>query len=139
MNNTKTLIRSIYLYLAVFVGLMMIAIPAGQLIKLSLETWVFPLAAEQDYRYDNGYPTKPYTNRIDENTDLATVKLTEEEILMLEDWQQDYKMWQEKQDGTDWKKARIQQQAANNLSVLLVGLIVFLAHGYVLRRDKKKS
>ncbi len=139
MNNTKTLIRSIYLYLAVFVGLMMIAIPAGQLIKLSLETWVFPLAAEQEYRYEDRVPTKPYINRIDENTDLVTLKLTEEEILILENWQQDYKMWQEKDDNIDWKKARIQQQMVNNLSVMIVGLIVFLSHGCVLRRDKKKS
>lgn len=135
----KTLIRSIYLYLAVFVGLMMIAIPAGQLIKLSLETWVFPLAAEQEYRYEDRIPVKPYVNKIDDTTDLGTIKLTEEEKIILENWQQDYKAWQERQEKIDWKKARIQQQAANNLSVMLVGLVVFLAHGYVLRRDKKKA
>jgi len=139
MSKTKTLIRSIYLYLAIFVGLMMIAIPAGQLLKLSLESWVFPLAMEQEYKYNESYPTKPYINRIDENTDLATIKLTEEEVEILADWQVDYKSWQENQDQIDWKKARIQQKISDNLSVLIIGLIVFLSHGYVLRRDKKKE
>lgn len=139
MSKTKTLIRSIYLYLAVFVGLMMIAIPAGQLLKLSLESWVFPLAMEQEYRYDEAYPTKPYINRIDENADLATIKLTEEEVEILADWQADYKKWQEKQDSIDWRKARIQNKVADNLSILIIGLVVFLSHGYVLRRDKKKE
>jgi len=139
MSKTKTLIRSIYLYLAIFVGLMMIAIPAGQLLKLGMQTWIFPLAMDQEYRYEETYPTKPYINKIDQNTDLATIKLTEEEVEILADWQVDYKAWQENQDGINWKSARIQQQASNNLSMLIIGLIVFLSHGYVLRRDKKKE
>ena len=139
MHKTKILIRSIYLYLAIFVGLMMIAIPAGQLLKLSLETWVFPLAMEQEYRYNESYPTKPYINRIDENTNLATIKLTKEEVDILANWQVDYKSWQETQESIDWRKARIQNKVADNLSIFIIGLIVFLSHGYVLRRDKKKE
>ena len=138
--KTKNLIRNIYLYLAIFVGLMMIAIPSGQLLKLCLETYVFPLAAEQEYRhYDEAYPTKPYVGKINEHTDLETIELTVEEKEILTDWQTDYKTWQEKQDSIDWKTARMQQQAANNLSVLIVGLVIFLSHGFVLRRDKKKE
>ncbi|MBT4120476.1 MAG: hypothetical protein HOA57_03820 [Candidatus Magasanikbacteria bacterium] len=139
MSKTKTLIRSIYLYLAVFVGLMMFAIPAGQLLKLGMQTWFFPLALEQEYRYDEAYPTKPYINRITEDADLATIKLTEEEVEILANWQTDYKKWQEDQDSIDWRKARVQNKVADNLSILIIGLIVFLSHGYVLRRDKKKD
>ena len=139
MSKTKTLIRSIYLYLAVFVGLMMFAIPAGQLLKLGMQTWFFPLALEQEYRYDEAYPTKPYINRITEDADLATIKLTEEEVEILANWQTDYKKWQEDQDSIDWRKARVQNKVADNPSILIIGLIVFLSHGYVLRRDKKKD
>ncbi len=139
MSSTKTLIRNIYLYLATFVGLMMIVIPAGQLLKLGMQAWIFPLAMDQEYKYEETYPVKPYISRIDENTDLATIKLTTEEIDILTNWQMDYKTWQESHGGIDWKMARIQQQTTNNLSILLVGLAVFLAHGYVLRKDKKKG
>ena len=140
MSNTKTLIRNIYLYLATFVGLMMIIIPSGQLIKLSLQSWVFPLVTEYETRYEDNIPTKPYINRIDENTtDLATIKLTKEEVQILSNWQIDYKAWQENQTKIDWKRARIQQQIVNNLSFLIAGLVLFLSHGYVLKKDKKKD
>ena len=137
MSKTKTLIRNIYLYLATFVGLMMIAIPAGQLLKLSLQNWFFPLAIEQEYRYEEAIPTKPYINRINENTDLATIKLTQEEVAILSNWQSDYKTWQERQNKVDWRAARMQQNIVDNLSIMLVGLVIFLAHGYVLKKDKK--
>jgi len=138
MGKTKILIRNIYLYLAVFVGLMMVAIPAGQMLKLGLETWVFPLAGEDNYRYEK-IPHEPGIAKINSETDLGTIKLTEEEKQAITNWQKEYKKWEEKNENMDWKKVRIQTQASENISILLVGLVVFLSHGYVLKRDKKKN
>lgn len=138
MSPTKTLIRNIYLYLATFVGLMMIAIPAGQLIKLGLQTWVFPLAAESQYQYTK-VPLAPYVEKIGTETDLGTIKLTQAEKESLTAWQADYKAWQGKDKNIDWKKAGMQQEATDNLAILIVGIVVFLCHGYILKKDKKNE
>ena len=138
MSNSKIIIRNIYLYLATFVGLMMVVITTGILLRLVLQTWVFPLAAEEMYNYDK-VPTTPYIKCIDENTNLETIQLTPEEKESLATWQTDYKTWKEKNDKIDWKKANLQKQAVDNFSIMFVGLILFLSHGYVLRKDKKKE
>ncbi|HOX60489.1 MAG TPA: hypothetical protein PLV72_00590 [Candidatus Magasanikbacteria bacterium] len=137
MSKTTSLIRNIYLYLATFVGLMMIAIPAAQLIRLSLQAWVFPLAAETQYQYN--MPTAPYIGKVGTETDLGTIKLTTDEKQALEQWQTDYKIWQEKNKNTDWKKANMQQEASNQISILIVGVLIFTGHLLVLRSDKKKK
>ncbi len=138
MSNSKIIIRNIYLYLATFIGLMMIVITASILLRLVLQTWIFPLASEDLYQYDR-IPTTPYINCINENTNLETVQLTSEEKESLAVWQTDYKIWKEKNDKIDWKKANLQKQAVNNFSVMFIGLVLFLSHGYVLRKEKKKE
>ena len=100
MSNSKIIIRNIYLYLATFVGLMMVVVTTGILLRLALQTWVFPLAAEDMYSYDK-IPTTPYVSCINENTDLESVQLTTEEKQALSDWQTDYIAWKEENDSID--------------------------------------
>jgi len=139
MPDTKTLIRSIYLYLAAFVGLMMIIIPVVDMIKVGLETWVFPMAAEDEYY--NKYPSAPMG--LDRsNPDILINKdgeeLTVEDRDAFEAWKKDYQSWQEHQDSIDQKVVERQKDMVRDISTLIGGLFLFLTHGYVLRKDKKK-
>lgn len=137
--KTKNLIRTIYVYLATFIGLMMIVIPMVDMFKLGLETWVFPLASENMYEYDR-IPPEPYAlTKLEEGTIEKNTSLTEDDRQALQNWKADYKSWQEKKDSIDWKKANLQRDLVRDLSTMIVGLALFLTHGYILRRDRKRK
>lgn len=137
--KTKNLIRSIYIYLATFIGLMMIVIPVVDMLKLSLETWVFPLAQEDRYDYRDKAPEPYMLEMLDEGAIEKNTRLSEDDKAALKDWKEDYRAWQEKQERIDWKTVEMQQDLVRDISTLLVGLALFLTHGAVLRRDKKKG
>jgi hypothetical protein len=141
MSKAKPIIRNIYLYLVTLIGLIMIVIPSVDLIKIGLETWVFPLAAEDEY-YNNRIP-EPYgiRNKIDINSTepTETIKLTEEEQILLEEWKTEYKAWQENEKNKDWKAIRRQQSTVRDISTLLVGLALFLSHGRIVRKEKNNK
>ncbi len=137
MGKIKNIVRNIYLYLAVFVGLMMIVIPSIDLIKIGLETWVFPLAAQEDH-FDKR-PLEPYTAKINADSDLGTIKLTEAEKNSLKKWQENYTKWEEEKETTDYVAIERQKSLVRDISTLIGGLALFLAHGIVLRREKKHT
>ncbi len=118
---------------------MMIVVPVVDMLKLSLETWVFPLASEDMYEYDK-MPPEPYIyERLNDEALDKTKGLTENDVATIKEWKKDYKAWQEKKDSVDWKKAKLQRNLSRDISTLIVGLALFLTHGYVLRRDKKRN
>jgi len=140
MSNAKILIRNIYFYLAVFVGLIMIIIPTIDLIKIGLETWFFPLATENQ-SYEK-YPPTP--NGLDIYNPEVLInkkgeKLTIQERNVFTSWQKDYKNWQKKQNNIDQKVVIKQISMIRDISTLIGGLFIFLTHGYILRKDKKKE
>jgi hypothetical protein len=140
MSNTKTLIRNIYLYLATFVGLVMMIVASVNLIQLGLKTWVFPLA-ENQYDY-NALPPTPYGIKEPSKLTLqnsTTTSLTIEDRQAFEQWKQDYKIWDDQNKKIDRKAVQKQYDAVQFSSLLFVGLIIFLSHGYILRRDKKQE
>ncbi len=135
----KNLIRNIYVYLATFIGLMMIVIPVVDMLKLSLESWVFPLAQEDYYDYDTRAPEPYALEMLDEDVLEKNTRLSEDDKTALKEWKEDYRAWQERQETIDWKKVEIQQDLVRDISTLLVGLALFLTHGAVLHRDKKRQ
>lgn len=139
--DRKNLIRNIYLYLVTLIGLMMIVIPTVDTIKLSLETWVFPMATEQEY-YDERFPPIPVGLEMNEPEKLMTQnpeELTVEDRELFEQWKQNYEKWQIDQESG--KRIIIQRHRSlvRDISTLIVGLILFISHGYILRKDKKKK
>ena len=142
MSKAKPIIRNIYLYLVTLIGLLMVVIPCVDLIKLGLETWVFPLAAEDEY-YNNRMP-EPYFGKnhnfnIDSDEPITTLKLTEEEQIIFEEWKTDYKNWQETEKNRDYVAIRRQKSTVRDIATLLVGLALFISHGRIVRKEKNQK
>ncbi len=138
----KEIIQTIYLYIVTLVGLFMIVIPGVDIIKIGLEKWIFPLAVEDEYSYAM-YPPEPYgiKERITaENAKpIGEITLTEDEVVMLENWKVEYKAWQEKDKNKDRVAIRMQISIVRDISILLGGLALFFSHGYVLRKKRKET
>ena len=138
----KEVIQLIYLYIVTLVGLFMIVIPAVDIIKIGLEKWIFPLAVQDDYDY-RYYPPGPYPikERIvgETATEIGDLKVTEEEKLALERWKVQFEQWEEKDKNKDHVSIQMQRSMVRDISILLGGLVLFLSHGYVLRKKRKEQ
>lgn len=131
------LIRSIYLYLAALSGLAVFAIGVGNLIDLGLKTYVFT-AADEEQQY---YLERPMTPAIVEGkfTDqtIDTTNLSAEEQAILKQSIADYKQWKEKEATLDPIKSQRHQRAAFSITMMLVGAPLYLAHWYVIKKEKE--
>lgn len=138
-SSKKETIQTIYLYLVTLVGLFMIVIPAVDIVKMGLEAWVFPLATEEEYDYKLR-PPEPYFDRekiaLESDQPVEVLELTEAEQQMFERWKEDYKNWEEIDKNKDRVAIRRQRDMVRDISVLTGGLILFLSHGYVLRKKR---
>lgn len=138
----KEVIQLIYLYIVTLVGLFMIVIPGVDIVKIGLERWVFPLSTQDQYDY-RAYPPEPYPIKervlVADNKELGTLTLTEEEKMAIERWQVEFKAWEEKDKNKDYVAIGMQSSMVRDISVLLGGLVLFLSHGYVLRKKRKEA
>ena len=112
------------------------------LVKLGLETWVFPLATEGQYGYYGRVPPEPYF--LNKSVDSAavttgTVALSPADQQVFEQWKQDYQTWREEEKNKDWTAIERQRRFVDNFALLLGGLALLFSHGYIIRRDKKQQ
>ncbi|MBI4276321.1 hypothetical protein HY629_00585 [Candidatus Uhrbacteria bacterium] len=141
-NMSKNpLIRSIYLYLFALVGLGMLVVGTARLVNLGLKVYVFTKA-------DHGYfykPEPPYPTRYQGVEDVQTLIACGEKCGVNEKikeslrmWQADYERWQrdQSQEPVDTRGAERQREAASALSLILVGLPLWLYHWWVIKKDK---
>lgn len=138
-DKTKSLIRNIYLYLATFVGLIMVVVSGVALIKLGLETWFLPdFANPQYYR---SLPPEPYMLKETTNADTnaKTVTLSEQDQQAFEQWKQDYEHWKTQDEKLNEPSIQRRRTLVDQLALMIGGLALFLSHGYILRRDKKRG
>ncbi len=138
MSSTKNIIRNIYLYIVTLIGLVMLVIALVDLIQLGLKTWIFTLADQQD-TYQS-IPTTPYGIKNISTTNLqnaTSTNLTIEDRQAFEQWKNDYQNWETNTKNIDQKKAQKQRDAVRDIALLIVGLGLFLSHGYVVRKDRK--
>lgn len=139
------IIRAIYLYLFALVGLAMLVIGASMIINLGLKAWVFTQADQQDKYVSQ--PIPPYLN-----SDVKTVsqiqvcsdkcELSAQQKEQVNSWLVEYKNWEEQQKNADpniWTVRNRQRQAATALSLILIGLPLWLFHWSVIKRDNKKE
>ncbi len=139
-QDKKNIIRNIYLYLVTLIGLIMVVIPAVDLIKITLESTLFPLAAEDEY-YDRGPEPYMLKTNIDPNSTepVTTVTLNESDQQLFENWKENYRRWEERENDTEKRMAiRRQRALVRDISTLIVGLALFLSHGSIIRKKHKK-
>lgn len=129
------LIRTIYLYLFALVGLTLLIIGAVRFVDMGLKAFIFTQAEQEQKLYNRQPPIPVQVERI--KTISEGNSLSEEEILLARQWLADYENWQEESSKIDIVTVRRHRDASINLSMILVGLPLFLYHWRIIRRETK--
>lgn len=132
--NTWT---SIFSYLFALIGLVLTAIGAIMLLNMGIKALFFPLAEQQEHRFDLR-PPEPPVRELQQDGEAAQ-QLTEQQIQALEQWQQRFEEWQQRQEEIDPIVASRQETAAESLAYLIVGLPVYVFHWRVARRERSNE
>lgn len=139
-------IRTVYLYLFALVGLAVLVISVAQLVDLGLKVFVFKYADADTYSYDYGRPMSlafdPELTKVENLSECGTnCNLSESQLEAIDNWILDYKSWQESQkdmEKVDYKRQSRERQASRAISLILVGLPLYLYHWMVIKRDRKQ-
>ena len=134
-----TVIRTIYLYLFSLVGIVLLIIGAVNFIDMGLKAWVFTEAEKQQ---EINYERPPSPLYIEKQIDIASkdgkkVELSVNDYNQVQNVIAEYKQWEEKKDKIDYIKVQRQRRASMNLSLIVVGLPLYLYHWLTIRREKK--
>jgi len=143
MSENNTWIRTVYLYLFALAGLMITVIGSTMLVNLALKTWIFTEADSNNYyverppslMFDQDVQTVEALKNCNENCQLTDIQLKQ-----IDAWLTDYQWWLEnsKKDQVDYQKRERQQQASTALSMIIIGLPLYLYHWGVIKNDRKK-
>jgi hypothetical protein len=117
-KNLKKIIRTIYFYFFSLIGLSLIIIGSIQITNLALKTWIFKQADEI-----NVYP-QIYKPTLEQEVEKEKeVNYHEQEL-----------EYQKKQ-----QKSNRQQTAANALSMILIGIPLYLYHWKIVQKNEKRE
>ncbi len=133
-----SLIRTIYLYLFACLGLALLTIGGVRFVDMGLKAFIFTKAEEEQnlYRIQPPSPTYPVTKMEKAQDDE---ELTEEERAAIRQWLEDYKAWQEGVSKVDYVAARRHKDASLNLSLILIGLPLYLYHWIIIKKETKNK
>ena len=128
MKKYGDAVGKVYLYLFSMLGLILVIIGSSGLINLALTSWVFtssdPWMAQP--------PVPRFTDNIE--TIASFEDLSEQDRALLERWLRDYESWEADSQNLHTRH-RNNESAARNISLLLVGLPLFLFHWRLVRRQ----
>ncbi len=140
-NNT---IRKIYLYLFALLGLTLLVIGAVMLIDLGLKIFVFKKADIESVQKPTLIYMRPGEPIKEEDFISAIEKceekcdLTEEQNAQIQNWLTDYGYWQEAQlTNNNYATRSRHRQASMSLSLILIGLPLYLFHWAVIKGETK--
>lgn len=131
--QARPLIRTLYLYLFAFVGLILVAIGGVRLIDMALRALIFTEAEAQERLFSRQPPYPPVRFRGGAATDTAVLTLEEREQVRA--WLQEYEDWRRQAELVDPVTARRHRDAASSLAMILVGLPLYLYHWRLIRRE----
>lgn len=66
-------------------------------------------------------------------------ELSQSDQALIRDWLVSYQEWQKKQGKIDYLASQRQRQASTNVSLILVGLPLYLYHWSIIRRETKEK
>lgn len=138
------IIRTIYLYLFALVGLAMAVVGTSRLVDIGLKQYIFTKADEQSYPQPYlAEPPSPKGYLVTQGlSDEQKRSLTESQKKAMVQWEIDYENWQtaqRTQPKIDYKTSQTQRNASSALSMIFVGLPLYLYHWSVIKRDKKEE
>ncbi len=144
------IIRTIYLYLFALIGLAMATVGAAQIVDLGLKTVVFTQADNNYSSYavpmPPAYPAPAVSKDFQNAANIAgcadKCQLTADEKTQIQSWLTDYQTWKNDQASVakiDYKTQNEQREAATALSLIFVGLPLWLYHWTTIKKDQKTN
>lgn len=126
-NQPRKTIKSIYFYLVSFVALMMVVFSTADIINIALKTWVFTAADKDMYAYPRAVcevpapaiPTDP--KAVPAPTKAECEKQNEDNI--------------KQQEAS--RIAQKQRDVVRDISMIVVGIPLFLIHWRILRSKEE--
>ena len=136
-KNRSLSIRTVYLYVATLVGLGLIIAGGVQVFELILKSTILTQADAEERLYAK-QPPMPYSLEVMKEAP-GSLELTADQQAMVERWLADYERWSDQQEQLDPVAARRERQAATALSLLFVGIPVYLYHWFTIRRELRRG
>ena len=136
-KKSDSIIRTIYLYLFALIGLAFLISGAVRFVDMGLKAFIFT-KAEQEQKITFRQPTMPYSvEKIEILQDNE--ELSEEERVFIKEWLADYEEWKEESLSINYVDVQRHRDASSSLSMILVGLPLYLYHWEIIKRDVKKQ
>lgn len=132
-------IRTVYLYLFSLVGLVLLVIGGVRFVNMGLKAFVFT-QADEEYRINYSQPMNvpKFAKELNLETEKKVkLELTESEVMELKLAIANNKDWEERRAKIDPVVSNRHRDAAINLSLIVVGLPLFLFHWFVIRKENK--
>lgn len=151
--SEKITIRTIYLYLFSLVGLALTIIGFVVMMNILLKTYVFKNANQTNPYYYSEMPPyiySSYENVLDKveaiSKNADELKLSDIEKEDIQKWLTDYKKWKENEEKRmefESKRDYVKENNARSMSVavslIMVGLPIYLIHWMFITRDIKRN
>ena len=125
-GHSKKTIKSLYFYLVSFVALMMVVFSTADTINIALKTWVFT-AADKDMYY-----MPPCAVQL-ETTDRPPVKTMP--ATSVEDCEKQNELNLKQQESS--RTAQKQRDVVRDISMIVVGIPLFLIHWRIVRSKEE--
>ena len=127
------IIRTIYLYFFSLVGLIVLLFGLGSLVDLGLKTFIFT-KADLDL-YESPIHLKYELEPKEQLLALQKCELNEDDQEIISNYLADYRA----KEDIDRRVVRRQEDAANAISKIIVGLPVYLYHWAVITKDRRRK
>ena len=138
----QSLVRTIYLYIFALLGLILLIIGSVNFLNMGLKAFIFNQAEEEQRILYKQVPTpfsdsriKDIEGEIDKEEEIC---FSEEEEEKIKNWLVDYNNWKESSLKVDPITARRHRDASLNLSLILIGLPLYLYHWKIIKKETKE-
>lgn len=143
--SKQSLIRTIYLYLFALLGLVLLTIGGVMIIDLGLKMTLFQ-KADVDRFSRPSLIAAPGGKFVDEGDVVATLEkcneeedFTEEDKELVQTWLSDYSRWKIQDEEISYTTQQRQRQASRAISLILIGLPLYLYHWAVIKKEIRNS
>ena len=143
-NNMKrhSLVRTIYLYIFALLGLVLLIIGSVNFLNMGLTAFVFTQADEESRIFSKQMPipTIPKIENIQQDMEEGKdICLSTEEKVSFQNWLTDYNTWEESMSEFDPVTSRRHRDASVNLSLILIGLPLYLYHWKIIKKETEEK
>ena len=137
-----TLVRTIYLYIFALLGLVLLIIGSVNFLNMGLKAFIFTQADEESRIFSKQIPV-PTISKIENIQQYIEeekeVCLSTEEKVIFENWLTNYNAWEESMSEFDPITSRRHRDASVNLSLILIGLPLYLYHWKIIKKETEEK